>query len=99
MDRTNMLKARDVRADVVTVNSSVLFEDETTGECRNVTIVFPRQADAARECVSVLAPVAMALLGLAKGQSIAWPFPDGSTRRLRVLKIVRRRLAVTKRAG
>lgn len=76
-----------VPPDVVTMNSRVLFEDETTGERREVTIVFPQQADAARRFLSVLAPVGTALLGLAAGQSITWPFPDGTSHSLRVLDI------------
>ena len=77
-----------VPADVVTMNSRVLFEDETTGERSEVTIVFPRQSDSSKRRVSVLAPVGTALLGLAVGQSIFWPFPDGSSHCLRVLRIV-----------
>jgi regulator of nucleoside diphosphate kinase len=38
--------------------------------------------------LSVLTPVGTALLGLAVGQSIVWPFPDGTQRCLRVLKII-----------
>lgn len=76
-----------VPPDVVTMNSRVLFEDESTGERREVTIVFPQEADASGRRVSVLAPVGTALLGLATGQSIVWPFPDGVSHCLRVLDI------------
>jgi regulator of nucleoside diphosphate kinase len=79
---------REIPADVVTMNSRVLYEDASTGECREITIVYPQEANAARNFVSVLAPVGMALLGLAQGQSITWPLPGGTTRSLRVLKIV-----------
>ena len=64
------------------MNSRVLFEDETIGERREVTIVFPQQSDASGR-VSVLAPVGTALLGLAAGQSIVSPFPDGKPHSLR----------------
>jgi regulator of nucleoside diphosphate kinase len=80
--------ARSVPADVVTMHSRVLFEDETSGESREVTIVFPQESDASGRQVSVLAPVGTALLGLAAGQSIVWPFPDGTSRSLRVLRVV-----------
>jgi regulator of nucleoside diphosphate kinase len=83
-----VVDSRRVPSDVVTMHSRVQFEDETTGECREVTIVYPQQADASRALISVLAPTGTALLGLAVGQSIVWPFPDGATRRLRVLKLV-----------
>jgi regulator of nucleoside diphosphate kinase len=77
-----------VPPDVVTMNSRVLFEDEGTRERRAVTIVFPQEADSSKGSISVLAPVGTALLGLAAGQSIVWPFPDGAARCLRVLKII-----------
>jgi len=38
--------------------------------------------------VSVLATVGMALLGLSEGQTVLWPFPDGTTRSLRVVKLL-----------
>ena len=70
------------------MNSRVLFEDESTGERRAVTIVFPQQADASLGSISVLAPIGTALLGLGVGQSIVWPFPDGATHCLRVFRII-----------
>jgi regulator of nucleoside diphosphate kinase len=74
--------------DVVTMNSTVVYEDETTGQRRTITIVHHRHADVAQGRVSALAPVGHALLGLAVGESIDWPFPDGKTRRLRVIEVV-----------
>ena len=88
LDKAAVVDSRLVPSDVVTMNSRVLFEDESTGERHKVTIVFPQQADPSKAFVSVLAPVGTALLGLAAGQSIVWPFPDGGTRSLRVLQII-----------
>jgi regulator of nucleoside diphosphate kinase len=88
LSRAAVVDSRRVPTDVVTMNSRVLFEDESTGDRRDVTIVFPQQADASKNCVSVLAPVGTALLGLAAGQSIVWPFPDGRSRRLRIVKVI-----------
>ena len=80
--------SRRVAADVVTMNSRVLFEDESTGARREVTIVLPQLVVSSKQCISVLEPVGTALLGLAAGQSIVWPFPDGTKHSLRVLKII-----------
>jgi len=52
-----------------------------------ISLVFPRHADAEQGRISILAPVGTALLGLAVGATIEWPIPDGRTRRLRVLAI------------
>ncbi len=73
-DRLQQLESELVRAvvvprdqipkDVVTMNSRVVFEDETTGEKREITLVYPKQADIGSGKVSVLVPVGTALLGV-----------------------------------
>jgi regulator of nucleoside diphosphate kinase len=83
--------------DVVTMNARVLFQDESTGGRREITIVYPQDADASEGRISVLAPVGTALLGLSAGQSIEWPFPDGRTRRLRVIEVLYQPEAAHKR--
>lgn len=69
---------------VVTMNSTVLYTDETTGTKQLVNLVYPQDADVRGDCVSVVAPVGTALIGLSTGQAIDWDFPDGTRRRLRV---------------
>ena len=87
LERADIVDPREVPPDVVTMNSRVVFEDATTGNRTEVTIVFPQDADLERGRISVLAPVGTALLGLAEGDSIVWPFPDGSSRCLRVVQV------------
>jgi regulator of nucleoside diphosphate kinase len=84
----DIVESDAIAPDVVTMNSRVLYSDETTGETREVTLVFPQDSDASARRVSILAPVGMALLGLTAGQSIVWPFPDGSAHELRVLRVI-----------
>jgi regulator of nucleoside diphosphate kinase len=80
--------ARDeIPDDVVTMNSRVVFEDETTGERREVTLVYPREADIDAGKISVLVPVGTALLGLRVGQSIDWALPSGEKHRYRVVAV------------
>ncbi len=87
LDRADVVDSRDVPPDVVTMNSRVVFEDVASGKTTEVTIVFPHDADVQLGKISVLAPVGTALLGLAKGDSIVWPFPDGKSRCLRVVAV------------
>lgn len=84
LERAIVVSLEAVPPGVVTMNSRVRYVDETTGERRRVTIVYPQDADAGAGRISVLAPVGAALLGLSIGQAIEWDFPDGSRRRLRV---------------
>jgi regulator of nucleoside diphosphate kinase len=88
LERAVVVPADEIPEDVVTIDSRVVFVDETTGKQRYVRIVDPMNADLAQLQVSVLAPVGAALLGLPVGGSIDWRFPDGKTRRLRVKELV-----------
>jgi len=88
LENAVVVDSHSVPPDVVTMNSRVRFEDQSSGEIRDITIVFPQNAEASESKVSVLAPVGMALLGLSVGQSILWPFPDGSTHSLRVVELI-----------
>lgn len=86
LDRAEVREPTHMPADVVTMNSQVVVEDESHGERLTLTLVYPSAAGEAGH-VSVLAPVGSALLGLAKGQTIDWPMPDGRVRHLRVAEI------------
>lgn len=86
LHRASIVAQRAVPADVVTMNSEVVYEDCDTLARRAVRVVYPKDADASRGRVSVLAPIGSALLGLRVGQTIAWPVPSG-TKRIRVVEI------------
>ena len=86
LHRARVVEPRAVPADVVTMNSDVVYEDCDTSERRQVRICYPRDANAMAGKVSVLAPIGSALLGLRVGQSITWPLPH-RTKRVRVVEI------------
>ena len=88
LDRADIVPFHTVPPNVVTMTSRVGFKDETTGEFRTVTIVYPQDADPSDGKISVMAPVGSALLGLSVGQSIEWCFPDGRPRTLRVIELL-----------
>ena len=81
------ISAREVPADVVTMNSRVRLTSADGGSSTVYTVVFPADADAARQRVSVLAPLGAALLGCRVGQDAVWETPEG-TRRLRVAEML-----------
>lgn len=86
LGRAIIVPQHAVPADVVTMNSEVVYEDGRTAVRRRVRVVYPEDADASQGRVSVLAPIGSALLGLRVGQSIEWQVPAG-TRRIRVVEI------------
>lgn len=87
IDRAQVVPARQVHRNVVTMHSRVRFQDEDSGECREVTLVYPHEADVDANRISILAPVGAALLGLSVGQVISWPLPNGSTCRFRIIDV------------
>ena len=87
IERAEVRDDEDVPADTVRMHSIVEFVDETHGAARSVQLVYPKEADIAADRVSVLTPVGAGLIGLAPGQTIAWPDRDGRTRTLRIVSV------------
>ena len=85
--RAEIVEPDQMPGDVITMNSTARFRDEDTGDERELTLVYPKDADGSPDKVSILAPVGSALLGLRIGATIQWPVPGGRTIRLRVLSI------------
>jgi len=84
--RANVVPSGVVPAGLVTMGSKVEFRDDSTGQARTVTLVYPDEADLAAGKLSVLSPVGAALIGLSVGQSIEWQTPSGGWRSLTVLR-------------
>lgn len=87
LERADVVEPAQMPGDVISMNSTARFRDVNSGAERELTLVYPREADADAGRVSVLAPVGSALLGLRIGQSIDWPLPGGRTVALEVLSI------------
>jgi regulator of nucleoside diphosphate kinase len=79
-----LVSSEDMPANVVTMNSRVLYSDATTGKHRRISVVYPSEADNQAGRISVLAPIGMALLGLQAGDCAECRFADGSRHRLRL---------------
>ena len=86
--RAIVVPSDEIPADVVTMNSRVSFVNEITDERREVTLVFPFEADIDAGKISILAPVGTALLGLRVGDSIDWEVPSGEKHRYRVIDVL-----------
>jgi regulator of nucleoside diphosphate kinase len=75
--------------DVVTIGSEVEVLDAHTAATRKLRLVLPGEADVDAGLVSILTPMGAGLIGLRKGQSIDWPYRNGETRMLTILKVTR----------
>ena len=88
LERANIVEADEIQPTVVTMHSRVAFRDESTGDVRTVSLVYPGEEDIDEGCISVLTPVGAALLGLSEGQSITWETLTGESRVLTVLRLL-----------
>jgi regulator of nucleoside diphosphate kinase len=88
LDRARVVEPDEMPGNVVTMNSTVRFADAASGREFERTLCYPGASAAADDCVSILAPLGGALLGLAEGQEIDWPVPGGHLARIRILEVV-----------
>ena len=79
LERADIVAPEQIPPNVVTMNSRVRFKTTDTGATFCYTLVYPDKVDSSGETLSILAPIGSALLGLAEGESIDWPSPDGRT--------------------
>ncbi len=83
LGRADVVAAAQMPTDVVTMNSTVIFESVDSGKSLELTLVYPKDIDGSGGKVSILAPVGSALLGLAVGQTIEWQLSGGSSLKLK----------------
>lgn len=77
----------EVPPDAVTMLSRVIVADAATGQRREISIVYPAEADAAAGRVSVLGELGTALFAATVGDTIQYDTTDGPCR-LRVEEIL-----------
>lgn len=87
LEKAVVVDPATIPADVVTMNSTVELTDLDTGTTEVYTLVFPEEADIARQKISVLAPIGTAMLGYRVGDAFEWEVPAG-TRRLQVTQVL-----------
>lgn len=86
LERATVVKPGQIARDVVTMNSRVRVWDLGDGRELTYHIVFPGNADVAKNRISILAPIGTGLLGYSAGTIVEWPVPSG-IRRLRILAV------------
>lgn len=88
LGRAAIVADKDLPNNVVSMNSTVKFQDLESNKESTVTLVYPPEADLENHKISILTPVGSALIGLRVGQVIKWPFPSGKEKQLKVISVV-----------
>jgi transcription elongation GreA/GreB family factor len=70
LENAEVVSSDAVPREIVTMNSQVVLAYESTGVRRLVTLVYPPDAQASLDRISVLDPLGMALLGARPGQLV-----------------------------
>lgn len=83
LERAIIVGPREIPPGVITMNSVATVVDLTGGSRREITLVYPHEAEPASGKISVLAPLGTALLGYREGDEVEWLMPGGM-RRLRI---------------
>lgn len=71
----------------VRINSKVAVLDLETNRVIEITIVLPKHADMRQNKISILTPMAIALIGFRKAEEVQWEVPAG-LKRFRILDVV-----------
>jgi regulator of nucleoside diphosphate kinase len=87
IDAATVVADHLVPSDVVAMNTRITFIDLDTTVETTIELVYPHEVNRSSNCVSVLAPVGAALIGLRVGDTIEWPLPNNRCRRIKVLAV------------
>lgn len=68
----------EIPPDVVTMNSRVTITNLADNRQQTITLVYPADADVASKKISIIAPIATALLGYRVGDVVEWMVPKGN---------------------
>ena len=85
LTRANVVNAEELPRDVVTMRSRVLImlEDEE----KEITLVYPNEANLSTGKISILSPVGTAIIGYRVGDVVNWLTPGG-LKRIRIKKVL-----------
>jgi len=75
----DLVPAKEVPVDVVTMYSQMEIIDESSQQLQKLTLCYPKDAEPSLGFISVLSPVGSSLLGLKVGSVAHWRTPHGDT--------------------
>jgi len=75
--RAEKVDSKKIAPEFVTMNSVVQVMNESTKKSMTIKIVYPKEADFKKGCVSVFSPLGSALLGYKVGDSVQFEAPKG----------------------
>lgn len=80
MDIAVIVNSKEIPAQVVTMNSTVIVKNLSFGSTAKLTLVYPDERSALEYKVSVFSPLGAAILGYSQGDVIEWDGKLASTK-------------------
>ncbi|MDW5317562.1 nucleoside diphosphate kinase regulator [Rhizobium sp. PL01] len=86
LERAKIIPHHSMPEKIVRMGSTLEYTSDDSQK-RQVTLVYPGDADIALGKISILAPIGTAMIGLSQVQSIEWAARDGRRHLLRVITV------------
>lgn len=80
LNAAQIVEPQDIPADVVTMNSIIKLYFLNTNKTVQFQLVYPDKANIKENKISILSPIATALIGYKAGDEIEWVVPSGLTK-------------------
>lgn len=88
--RAAVAPAHAAPPDLATLGAALRYFDHVSGVQREARLVWPGAEGDDPDALSVLAPIGCALLGLRRGQTIAWSLQSGANVHVTLLQVLSR---------
>ena len=85
LEQAHIRNEEDMPTDVVRFNTWITIGSKN-GWHKKFQLVMPKESDVKTNKISVLAPMGLAVIGYAQGDSVVWTFPNGE-QQLTILKV------------
>ncbi len=87
LNRAQIAHESSIGNDVIRLNSTFKIMDVNSNRLIEFTITLPDLADLSKKKISVLTPLAVALIGFKKGMVIDWVLPGGP-KKIKILNVI-----------
>ena len=77
LTRAKVCPPAEMPPNIVTMNSEIIITNLSNNQKQTIKLVYPNDADIAAKRISILAPIATALLGFRVGDVVEWSVPKG----------------------
>lgn len=86
IERAKIVSEKKISEDIIRLNSYVSVEELSSKQTIDFRIVLPAEANITEKKISILSPMATALIGFQKGAEIEWELPAG-LKKIKILAV------------